>query len=736
MPYRPVDREDSLIRKIVRFAVSCVFLCAVVGVVEAWSQELSVEVLSSFPELVTGGDALVKVGGASSAPTVTIGGTEVSVAWGADGNLGWIGRVDGLSDGDNELIVSSGGSEATLTLRNHPINGTLFAGPQQTPFVCENEAHGLAAATDESCAAPTLTGYFYRSTDGEWKDFDPGRLRPGDIEMTTTMNGKTVPLINWYEKGIINRSAYVISLLHDPAAGPPPTAISNETGWNGKLIMSHRGGVRAAYHMGTSIGTLDPNKGWVGGENNNLHESLIRAGYALAGGSLMVTGTNTNHVVQAETAAKIKERFIELFGPPQFTISMGTSGGSMSQHLIAQGYPGLYDGIMPWRSYPDVLSFNTPINDCNLLVNYFNNTEMAWTDIQMREVSGKVNFGYCTQPATRFPNLSPDNCDASVSAAKTAAPELWSQVRCTYQDNLVNVYGIDPATGFARSPWDNAGVQYGLKAFNDGIITFDQFAQLNVRIGGHGINGVIEPGQRAHANPDAVRIAYETGRLNTGDGGLRTIPILDVRGYTDGICTAGPCLPGEAPEVDVHDGYHSLVTRARLMKANGNIDNHVRLVIHEVGHRGPDSVLGVVSPEAVAVLDEWMTHIYADTSRVGQAEKVAAHRPTDFVDACYTAPASKITDMNRCAVLFPFGTDARMVAGAPPANDVLKCSLKRFDRSDYTRSLTADQLTGLSEIFPEGVCDWTQPGVGQVPLAGTWAFYSGDTEVQYLRPAR
>ena len=632
--------------------------------------------------------------------------------------------------------MSSGGSEATLTLRNHPINGTLFAGPQQTPFVCENEAHGLAAATDESCAAPTLTGYFYRSTDGEWKDFDPGRPRPDDIEMTTTMNGKTVPLINWYEKGIINRSAYVISLLHDPAAGPPPTAISNETGWNGKLIMSHRGGVRAAYHMGTSIGTLDPNKGWVGGENNNLHESLIRAGYALAGGSLMVTGTNTNHVVQAETAAKIKERFIELFGPPQFTISMGTSGGSMSQHLIAQGYPGLYDGIMPWRSYPDVLSFNTPINDCNLLVNYFNNTEMDWTQIQMREVSGKVNFGYCTQPATRFPNLSPDNCDASVGAAKTTAPELWSQVRCTYQDNLVNVYGIDPATGFARSPWDNAGVQYGLKAFNDGIITFAQFAELNARIGGHGINGVIEPGQRAHANPDAVRIAYETGRLNTGDGGLRTIPILDVRGYTDGICTAGPCLPGETPEVDVHDGYHSLVTRARLMKANGNIDNHVRLVIHEVGHRGPDSVLGVVSPEAVAVLDQWMTDIHADTSRVGQAAKVAAHRPTDFVDACYTAPASKITDMNRCAELFPFGTDARMVAGAPPANDVLKCTLKPVDRIDYTRSLTADQLTGLSEIFPEGVCDWTQPGVGQVALAGTWAFYTGDAEVKYLRPAR
>ena len=705
-------------RKVVRFAASCVFLFQVLAGVPAWSQDLKVEVLSSFPELVTGGDALVRVTGANGAPTASVAGMDVQVAWVADGSGGWIGMVDGLSDGDNALAVSAGGIEATLTLTNHPINGTLFAGPQQTPFVCENEAHGLAPATDESCAAPSVTGYFYRSTGGAWKDFEPARPRPNDIDMTTTMTGQTVPLINWYEKGIINRSAYVISLLHDPAAGPLPTVVSNGTGWNGKLIMSHRGGVRASYHMGTSIGTLDASKGYVGGENNNLHESLIRAGYALAGGSLMVTGANTNHVVQAETAAKIKERFIELFGPPELTLSMGTSGGSMSQHLIAQDYPGLYDGIMPWRSYPDVLSFNTPINDCNLLVRYFDNTEMPLTDIQMREVSGKITFGYCTQPATRFPNLSPDNCDASVVEQMSSNPQLWADVRCTYQDNLVNVYGIDPATGFARSPWDNVGVQYGLKAFNDGIITFDQFADLNARIGGHDINGVIVSGERAHANPDAVRVAYETGRLNTGDGGLRTIPILDVRGYTDGICTAAPCPPGEARDVDVHDGYHSLVTRARLMKSNGNIDNHVRFVMHEVGHRGPESILGIVSPEAVAVLDQWVTRVLADSSELGQAQKVGAHRPAGFVDACYTSATTKITDMDRCGELFPIGTDARMVAGAPAANDVLKCTLKPVDRSDYTRSLAAAELTGLRESFPEGVCDWDT--TGRWPGSARW----------------
>ena len=578
-------------RKVIRLTVSFVVIFGVLTGLPAWGQDLSIEVLSSFPELVTGGDALVKITGVSTAPRVTVGGRDVSSAFVADGSSGWIGLVDGLVDGENALAVSAGGSHATLSLTNYPTNGTLFAGPQQTPFVCENEAHGLAPAMDEFCAAPTMTAYSYRSTDGTWKPFDPKRPRPADIEMTTTIGGKTVPLINWYEKGIINRSAYVISLLHDPAAGPLPTAVSNETGWNGKLIMSHRGGVRAGFHQGRNIGTLDPERGYVGGENNNLHESLIRGGYAMAGGSLMVTATTTNHVVQAETAAKIKERFIELFGRPTFTISMGTSGGSMSQHLIAQGYPGLYDAIMPGRSYSDVLTFQRPLSDCKLLENYFAGTEMPWTDLQKREVSGKLTYLYCKGPAAGFPNLSPDNCDSSVQDAKTAEPSKWKDVRCTYQDNLVNVYGIDPETGHAGSPWDNEGVQYGLQTFNDGIISFGQFAELNDRIGGQDIDGVIVPGQRTRASEDAVRIAYETGRLNTGQGGLRNIPILDIRGYTDGICTVAPCPPRDPTNVDVHDGYHTLVTRARLRKANGNADNHVRIVAHEVGHRGPDSVL-------------------------------------------------------------------------------------------------------------------------------------------------
>ena len=79
-------------------------------------------------------------------------------------------------------------------------------------------------------------------------------------------------------------------------------------------------------------------------------------------------------------------------------------------------------------------------------------------------------------------------------------------VRCTFQDNLVNVFGSDPKTGVARNPFDNIGVQYGLKALNDGKITFDQFMDINTRIGGHDNDGKIVP-QRTVGDAQAIRRA-------------------------------------------------------------------------------------------------------------------------------------------------------------------------------------------------------------------------------------
>ena len=52
----------------------------------------------------------------------------------------------------------------------------------------------------------------------------------------------------------------------------------------------------------------------------------------------------------------VKERFIEAYGVPLYIIGFGSSGGSMQQHLIAQNYPDLLDGIQPSLSFPDSLT--------------------------------------------------------------------------------------------------------------------------------------------------------------------------------------------------------------------------------------------------------------------------------------------------------------------------------------------------------------------------------------------
>ena len=84
----------------------------------------------------------------------------------------------------------------------------------------------------------------------------------------------------------------------------------------------------------------------------------------------------------------VKEHFVERFGVPVHTIGAGGSGGSMQQHLIAQNYPGLLDGLMPTVSYPDIISIVPGVTDCSLLDNAFKSSRLEWRDEQKTAVSG------------------------------------------------------------------------------------------------------------------------------------------------------------------------------------------------------------------------------------------------------------------------------------------------------------------------------------------------------------
>jgi len=150
-----------------------------------------------------------------------------------------------------------------------------------------------------------------------------------------------------------------------------------------------------------------------------------------------------------------------------------------------------------------------------------------------------------------------------------------------------------------------------------------------------------------------------------------------------------------------------------------------------------------ISGEALDHLDKWLTAIINDKTDAPLARKVAAHRPADFVDACYPTVAGplvgnieKVTDAERCKKLFPFSGDARLAAGAPATDDIFKCALKPVDPSDYKAAPTADQLAQLRQIFPEGVCDYRKAGVEQARLAGTWMVFKGDGEYVALDPRR
>ncbi|MFO1185794.1 MAG: DUF6351 family protein [Bauldia sp.] len=686
---------------------------------------LKVEVLSSQPSMVTGGDALIKISGAADRPIVAVDGLDVSAAFKSDRREGWVGLVTGLRIGDNTLTVRSGprGTPTSLTLTNRALNGSLFAGPQQQPYVCENEGFRLGPPKDVDCTTDPVVRYTYLGkADNKWKDFDPKGARPTDIA-ETAIGSARVPVIVRVETGVINRAGYVISMLHDPAAGPLPSPENQAVnkGWNGKLIYGFGGGVQAAYHMGRSTGLNATNTG-----ASIINDNLIKLGYALASSTLNRAGGNNNDVTQAETLAKVKEHFIEEFGPPIYTIGYGPSGGGTMQGLVANNYPDLMDGIFPQRTFPDIMTFLQPLYDCELLVNYFTHSDRPWSDAQMTAIAGTSTYGYCTSNGARYPNARIDNCDAAVKdAIDNDAVLRTSPPRCTFQDNLANIFGKDPKTGFARNPFDNVGVQYGLNAFNQGLITFEDFIDLNRKVGGHDVNGKIVFARQT-GDPIALRAAYETGRINQAGAGLADIPIVDIRTWHE----VASVPEASIANVDVHNAVPSKVLRDRLTRANGNADNMVSVTVVEVATKGEGTAIQLVELRYLGYLDQWITAIQADKREMTKAQKVRADRPVEMANACFPTEWMRITDMKQCAALFPIGALPRTAAGGPTTEDVLKCQLRPINPKDYRAKLTPNQLVILKDVFPLGVCDYTRPGVGQVPLAGTWLTYPRDLNQQ------
>jgi hypothetical protein len=726
-----------------RFAA--IGLVAVVGALtipvaaqqQAAAPPLEIRAMSTRAEFVSGGDVLLEVSGPANLTaknlTVRVNGKDVSAEFKpVAGSRTLVGLVSGLNIGSNAIQASVRGSKATaqLTVVNHPVAGPVLYSPHQMPFICETQASGLGAPLDADCSGATKVDYFYRSTSvappresqgdlaaadnangfgggrgnapaNPFKPLDPNGPRPSDIAMTTTTEGKTVPYIVRREMGTINRAVYSIAFLHEPGT-PLPSPWTTGATWNGRLVYTFGGGVAAGYHQGRTIGGLNGNRGNL--EDGQYGDYPLARGFALAGGSLNVFGTHANDVVSAETLMMVKEHFVEEFGPIAWTIGSGRSGGSMQQHMIANNYPGLLDAIVPTASFADTLTFQTSMLDCELLDHAMTTSRQPFTTEQKTAVAGFSHWDYCTNNKLRYAGVAADiNCDAGTipQSMRFDPVKKPDGVRCTYQDALVNVFGKDPKTGFARRPFDNVGVQYGLGAFNAGKINFNQFLDINRLAGGHDVNGAIVA-ERTVADPDALRLAYETGRVNDGAHGLTMIPIIDMRPYTEG------------PGGNVHDTFDGVIAGNRINAAGGG--NRISRVYEE------GIPLFRAQDDNLDILDRWLAAVAKDAAPGTPREKLLRNKPAGLADSCFTAKLEEIKDAARCSAMFPVYANPRVVAGGPATADVYKCELKPIEKGDYKRPVTDGQLAALRGVFPQGVCDYTKKGVQQRP-AQTWLAY-------------
>jgi uncharacterized tannase-like protein DUF6351 len=684
------------------------------------NDRFSIEVLSSKPYLVTGGDALVRV--TVKKRDVSLAGVRIELndhnvtgAFKADAGARTLtGLVTGLRNGENELSVKAkGGGKAEIRLTNYPIQGPIISGPQEFPFACTTlnfvpfpGSPALGAPLDSNCSIARRVNYVYRKTTGQFAALpQPFSTLPGDVAMTTTVNGITVPFIVRLETGTINRAIYQTAVLHNPNSGEP-SPFAPPAAWNGRLIYPLGGGcIGGWYTQGPDL--VSP-----------LNATWLGKGHAVATATLNTFGNNCNDLLSSETIIMVKERFIESYGVPKFTIGTGSSGGAYQSNQTGDNYPGTFDGIVTMNSFPDVTTGMIPMHSSRLFELYLASRPGRYSVDQVKAMTGYLTIPGQIQEMSR---VRGNRLDPRIEFPPEILPGVGTDrrydpatnpfgARGDVYDHTVNVYGVIPNTPFpgsakfAQRPLDNVGVQYGLRALNQGAISVEDFLDLNANMGGVDIDFNRIAARTVHY-PDATQRAYQGGRILSGGGGLAGTAIITRSGGND-LLVKG----------DVHLRYHSFSIRQRLINANGHANNQVI-----VGNLAPSELL-------LDQMGAWLTAVVADTSNRSRAEKVVADKPADVVDACWTTAGVKIVEpqvlegTGQCNTLFPRGVPPEFVAGAPIALDVIKCQLKPIDTADYKVAFTDQQRARLAAIFPSGVCDWSMKGVKQVK-ARTWASF-------------
>ncbi|TAM12488.1 MAG: hypothetical protein EPN72_13030 [Nevskiaceae bacterium] len=716
---------------------------------------------------------------------VAVNGRDVTADFAPDAQGRLIGLVSGLVDGPNTLTAGGPGMHtASMAVTNHPQGGPVIAGPQLQPWGCQDGAQDAQCnqapsftwfykSTDPTKqglrpydpANPAQDVAFTATQDGVTLPFivrvetgyqDRDQYAIAVLYQPDRPWTARTPQAQFNRKLVINHG---FSCGVDHRTGTAPSVISYQplSAVTGALP----GGLSDALALPLGAVTTDPTVYALG------------AGFAVMSTALDYSGHNCNLPLQAESLMMAKEHLIDTYGTLRYTIGEGCSGGSITQYWVSNAYPGIYQGILPTCSFPDAWSTATQFADYHLLLAYFGNPVLSvnggglWTEAQMADVEGHVSTANSEVSETaQFHVAVPTDACAGVPA--TVAGDTGTRydpttnpagVRCDIQDAAINVFGPRPPAlwtgtptsvpseaaaaaitghGFAGFPIDNVGVQYGLDSLRRGVITPAMFVDLNGKIGG--LDADTNPiSARTPAVEPALANAYRSGMINEATN-LDSVAIIDCRGPDPGF---------------FHDAYRAFASRARLDRAHGNHDNQV--IWEGAAPIIGDAQCGLNSLKA---MDRWLAAAEQDTSNTPLPAKLTKAKPVDVVDECWSGAGVKLTDTlcpstavltQPLASLLTSLTDAlklpvpdlvgtvdtldpavvsiyrtpRMVAGDAITTDANKCQLKPLDRGDpaYGNVTFADaQWQALQSVFPDGVCDFSKPGVSQQPTI-PWLTY-------------
>ena len=689
--------------------VAClVALTALLAVVpaNAATKAPRIKVLSNRADLVSGGDALVRVklppGAKRSQLRLTAGKRNITPTLKRKGKRKLEGVVRRLREGRTPLVARiRDGATAKVVVTNHPIGGPIFAGPQIQPWDCQETARDAqcneppsfeflylpAGSSTQGSALPGTSG---NESGGPFRPYDPEDPPPHeDIATTTTTEGVTVPFIVRLETGYIDRDQYAIAALFDPhkrwkATKPQPQ-------FNRRMVITHGFSCDTEYKTGEAPNVLVP--------------KVLGGGFMVMSNALDHAGHNCNLLTQAESLVMTKEYAIDHYGKVRWTIGSGCSGGSLAQQQVANAYPGVYQGIIPQCSFPDAWSTAMQYEEYVFGLKYLQEPLRWDPGVVYDPVAIGAFFDHpnVANPVT-FTSVIPNSGEPSRSCPGVPDEQVYDEhtnpdgVRCTLQDYMVNAFGVDER-GWARRGFDNVGVQYGLKGLRQGLISPAQFVDFNTNIGGADLDLNLTA-ERTAADPIALRRLYRTGAINEANN-LDQVAIIDLRGPDPGA---------------FHDVVRTYWMRARLQRNFGTAANQVLW-------RGQVPLVGdpAFADQAVFAMDRWLARVKADRRKVPLAQKIIEDRPASVAPRCTDGEGNELPQESCDSTVQAYGTP-RQAADGPATEDVMKCQLKPMRREDYPVSFSDEQWTRLRQAFPGGVCDYTKAGVGQ-DGAAAWLTY-------------